>query len=74
MSLLNKNFELDEPVKFVNTNELLDGTTGTILGQSSSGVVDFYIVLLDRPFITHKAVVMPESCLERTFEAVQTNE
>jgi hypothetical protein len=62
----NKNFSVDERVKIVNTNELLDGTTGTILGQSTTGVINnAYIVLLDVPLTTHKAITMPESLLER---------
>lgn len=47
----------------------LSGHEGTIVGVAVRHIVDFYIVLLDKPYIydgfLHKAVLIPESCLER---------
>ena len=67
MSLLNKNFAVDDRVKIINTaDDRLDGHTGSILGRSVQGILDFYIMLLDKPlgFAADKAVNLPESCLD----------
>ncbi len=66
MSIQNKNFALNERVVIHNTGEEMDGRTGEILGKSSFGIVDFYIVLLDDPTPSHRAVNVPEGCLDYT--------
>lgn len=66
MSLQNKNFALDEHVLIDNTTSvLLDGKMGTILGKAVEGLGDAYIILLDEPLPTHKAIVLVEACIFR---------
>lgn len=58
-------FPLDQRVKIHGfpENDPLQGATGTILGKSAEHVVDFYIMMLDQPTLTHKAIQIIESCL-----------
>lgn len=66
MAVLSGNFKVDDRVVIVQTGDRdLDGLSGIILGTSSRGLTDFLIVMLDKPFLGEKAIVLPESCLER---------
>lgn len=61
-----KEFKLDQRVRFINLPEdcNLLNEEGIILGKCFENVTDHYIVLLDNPTKTHKAIGMTESCLE----------
>lgn len=59
------NLELDEVVTIHSTNSDLDGKMGTNMGKSTEHIIDFYIIQLNVPLSTHKAVTVPESCLKR---------
>ena len=61
------NFVIDEVVQINHTTDPeLDGQTGTILGRSIVDVLDFYIVLLDKPHSRgDKAISITEACLDR---------
>jgi hypothetical protein len=62
---LKKEFYVDNRVVIWNTNSTeLDGKKGTILGKGTEHIVDSYIVLLDEPLPTHKAVLLPEGCIK----------
>lgn len=62
---LGQNFQVDQRVMFARTASFLDNQRGTILGTSYQEYgCGFYIVLLDAPTSTHKALVMIESCLD----------
>lgn len=47
----------------------LNGKEGVVVGVATRHIIDYYIVLLDEPFVTddfvHNAVSIPECCLER---------
>ena len=68
---MKKNFKLYERVAIHRVgSKILDGSVGCILGKSTSGIIDVYIVLLDMPvlqddFGSTKAVCVIESCLDR---------
>ncbi len=64
------NLRLNDIVEIYGTESFLDGMTGVNLGTSSVGVVDLYIILLDVPLKTHRAVTIPESCLKVKYHAV----
>lgn len=60
-------FSVDDRVRIIkmSVGSLLEGQTGTILGNYSSHDTDFYLVLLDVPCPDGtKALVMISSCLE----------
>lgn len=69
MSLLNKNFNIGEHVRFVGIpqNDELHDMTGIVIGRTVDMIIDTYIVLLDRPltYREDKAVNIVESCLEK---------
>jgi hypothetical protein len=51
----------------------LNGRPGTVVGVAIRYIIDHYIILLDEPItdsegFVHKAVSMPEVCLERIQE------
>ncbi len=55
---------MNQRVQLTQTgSDLLDGQCGTILGSSMVNLYNFYIVLLDIPTETHRALSLPESCL-----------
>ena len=62
------NLELCEPVQitgFPDDSEL-QFATGINLGISSEAAgISAYIVLLDTPIVTHKAITVIETCLDR---------
>lgn len=67
MSIIGKNFKVDDRVVFVKTSDSrLDGQTGIVLGKSIEGLCDFYIVLLDKllSYTDVKAISITEACLE----------
>lgn len=59
--------QLDDKVMIHSTgSKLMDETTGTILGTSMySPAGHIYIVMLDTPLSTRKAITLPETCLRR---------
>lgn len=61
-----KVFQLDNHVRTIKMGMNL---TGLVLGKASEGLLDQYIILLDNPLSTHKAIVVPSSCLELISDA-----
>lgn len=60
-----KNFNLDDHVVFKGAGELT-GQFATVLGKyAAGGYVDSYIVLLDNPTPTSKAIVIIETCIDK---------
>ena len=78
MSIFGKSFNHGDFVVISNTMSELDGKTGRIIGLSTIGLIDFYIVELKEPIkhsvgipprdFTHSAIVLTETCLERYLE------
>jgi len=64
---MKKNFAIDDKIVmrgFGRNDTTLEEATGVILGKSfDHAETDFYIVLLDKPLPTAKAVCMIESCI-----------
>jgi len=60
-----KNYPLDHKVRIVRTgaSSEVEGKTGTILGKCFVYAHDHYIVLLDEPTETNKAITITEHCL-----------
>ena len=57
-----KTFHLDDNVSFHITSEV--SGTGVILGKASEGLLDGYIVLLDKPLPGFKAIVVFSNALD----------
>lgn len=69
LGLYQNKFEVDDKVLFsfqTSTNDFLEGE-GTILGCSSRGILDFYIVELDRPLkdSNDRAIVVQSTFLTK---------
>jgi len=58
--------KLYDVVQIKETNSLLDGQIGRIIGKSFEDVgVEMYIILLDREYRGQRGVVLPNAVLER---------
>ncbi len=62
-----RTFMNGDRVTIVNTNSSCDGVLGEILGRSTEGLMDFYIVKFIFPSQVQgeQAMVAPECCVER---------
>jgi hypothetical protein len=63
---LKRQFKVDDRVYFDVCPEV--NGFGTILGKSMEHIVDFYIVLLDKPINGEKAIVIPSPLIISAWE------
>lgn len=60
---LKQNISVDSRVVLGRTSSNLDGVQGVVLGKTTDDVCDFYIVLLDDPYLGQKAINITEACI-----------
>lgn len=72
MDMPHKNLKYLDKVVIVNlpNNALLNGAEGVIFGKSVKGVIDYYIIAFEDPYLEEKgeefqAVSIPETNIER---------
>ena len=61
-----RQFKVDDRVYFEITEDV--SGFGTILGKSMEHIIDFYIVLLDKPIQGQKAIVVPSPVIIGAWE------
>lgn len=67
--VLKQNLSVDQAVVMGRTTDPhLDGKTGKIMGISSEGICDFYIIELDEPYPDdprrgYRAITLTEACI-----------
>jgi hypothetical protein len=61
-----RQFKVDDRVYFDICPEV--NGFGTILGKSMEHIIDFYIVLLDKPINGQKAIVVPSPVIVEAWE------